>query len=538
MRLSLDLLGYSLSRKTEVHIYRRLETATSRKLRKGALGLGESYGRPVLALAEPGERTNAAINERSMAGRVVVLNADMLERLLATNGLAVDALYLCAGPAPEAWTKTGSVLKSHVISAPSETAGQLLNLVQETFDLFDCWESDLTRILLEGGGFQAILEASDPVMFHPLALQDNDFHLIAFSGMAREHGILEYFANGRSLTPEVVGNMVRGGAYARIVDNVDPYAFDLREVKGIALNLRHQGKFEGFLIVNVPEMDDALAAYYGGVLNVLGSYVSRLLDDRGRFESHWMTSNELRRLFASGLRGEPLDPISWRKALIDSGWSAGAAARVLCMCPEDASDGAIGYLKKAIDQKWPGVATVLQGDKLAVLASEEGLTRELDPPSGAELDLVFQELRIRIGASRPLRNSGNLETAFKEAEQAMGLAPIWDGIGTLVRFEEVTLEVLVGKAAEKLPVESLCLEALLELKRIDESSKTEYFNTVKAYLDSRLNAAAASRELNIQRSTFFYRLNRIKELTGLDVEKAESEQLTHIALSVWMLDRK
>ncbi len=535
MRLSLDMLGYSLSRKTEVHTYRRPESTSSRKLRKGPFASGRGFGRPMLAIAESFEYESVA-TKSNMAGRVVVLDADMLERLIAANALAADALYLCAGPAPETWLRADPNLKPCMMAAPSQTAAGLLNLAQETFDLFDCWESSLTGILLDGGGFQAMLEATDPVMFHPLALQDNDFHLVAFSNMARKHGILDYFANGRSLAPEVVGNMVRGGAYARIVDNMSPYAFDLREVSGIALNLRYQGKFEGFLLVNAPEMDDAMAAYYGDVLTVLGGYVNRLLDDRGRFESHWMTSNELRKLFASGLRGEPLDPTSWRKALIDSGWSADATTRVLCMGTENSSDGAMGYLKKAVDQKWPGVATVLQDDKLAVLTSEEALARELESPYGLELGQIFQELRVRIGASRVLHNSGNLEAAFKEAELAMGLAPIWDGIGALIRFEGVALEAIVGKAMEMLPLESLCDEALVELKRIDESSNTDYFSTVKTYLDNRLNAAAASRALNIQRSTFFYRLNRMKELTGLDLEKATSEQLVHIALSVWMLD--
>ena len=539
MRLSLELLGYSLSRKTGVRIHARVKPTPGRRPRRGSFASGEGFGRPVLATESSiGTGCAAASDVYSWSGRAVVLDSAALENMLSTNALAADALYLCAGTAPEAWFEMAPTSMPSLVEVPSENVSGLLNLVQGVFDLFDGWESSLKGILLDGGGFQAMLEATDSVMFHPLALQDSDFHLVAFSNMAREQGILEYFVDGRSLAPEVVGNMVEGGAYARIVDNRGPYTFDLREVRGVALNLRYQERFEGFLLVNVPEMDESLAAYYGDVLTVLGDYAGRLLGDRGRFESHWLTSNELRVMFLAGLRGEPLDPTSWSKALIDSGWRVDEAIRILCMRASDAAEGTIGYLKKAVDQRWPAAVAVLQGDELAVLASEGEISRHLVSPQESELGRVLQDLSIKVGASRRIWDCGDLRTAFAEAEQAAGLAPVWEGGVSLIRFENVALEVLVGKALETLPVKSLCDEALVQLAGIDEESHTDYLDTVRAYLDNRLNAAAAARALSIQRSTFFYRLGRIKELTGLDIEKADSEQLAHIALSVWMLRRK
>ena len=382
-----------------------------------------------------------------------------------------------------------------------------------------------------------MLEATDSVMFHPLALQDNDFHLVAFSNMAREQRILEHFANGGSLDPDVVSNMIRGGAYARIVDNQGPYAFDLREVRGIALNLRHRGRFEGFLLVNVPEMDDALAAYYGDVLTVLGGYAGRLLSDRGRFESHWLTSNELRKLFEAGLSGEPPDPTAWDKALIDSGWRADTDMRILCVSDGKSAHGAIGYLEKAINRRWPGAVAVSQGDSLAVLVNGDELARHLEDPFESRLDAVFHDLQVKVGVSRKVMGCGGLRTAFREAELAMGLAPVWSGGRGYLRLEDVALEVILSKALETLPARSLCDESLLQLEKIDATSQSEYVGTIKAYLDCKFNAAAAARTLGIQRSTFFYRLGRIRELTGLDVEKAEPSRLVHIALSYWLMGR-
>lgn len=49
MRLSLELLGYSLSRKTGVRIHARVKPTPGRRPRRGSFASGEGFGRPVLA---------------------------------------------------------------------------------------------------------------------------------------------------------------------------------------------------------------------------------------------------------------------------------------------------------------------------------------------------------------------------------------------------------------------------------------------------------------------------------------------------------
>ncbi len=74
--------------------------------------------------------------------------------------------------------------------------------------------------------------------------------------------------------------------------------------------------------------------------------------------------------------------------------------------------------------------------------------------------------------------------------------------------------------------------ALAELHAYDERHKTDLLETLRIYLESALNIADASRRLYIHRSTFLYRLDRIRELTGIDPDKPEER--FHLELSFYL----
>jgi DNA-binding PucR family transcriptional regulator len=51
----------------------------------------------------------------------------------------------------------------------------------------------------------------------------------------------------------------------------------------------------------------------------------------------------------------------------------------------------------------------------------------------------------------------------------------------------------------------------------DQTYHTDLLQTLRAYIFSGRNAAAASEQLHIHKSTFFYRMNKIAELLGADI---------------------
>ena len=80
----------------------------------------------------------------------------------------------------------------------------------------------------------------------------------------------------------------------------------------------------------------------------------------------------------------------------------------------------------------------------------------------------------------------------------------------------------------------VCSPKILALKAYDIQHHSEYCKTLETYLDTHLNAVQASQRLFIHRSTFLYRLDRIRELINIDFD--DSRQLFYLMLSFRLLE--
>lgn len=82
----------------------------------------------------------------------------------------------------------------------------------------------------------------------------------------------------------------------------------------------------------------------------------------------------------------------------------------------------------------------------------------------------------------------------------------------------------------------LCHEKLLDLQRTDREQNTEYMLTLRTYLEENLNATQAASLLFIHRSTFLYRLDKIKNIldSGLD----DPEEIFYLNLSFRLLEQE
>ena len=80
----------------------------------------------------------------------------------------------------------------------------------------------------------------------------------------------------------------------------------------------------------------------------------------------------------------------------------------------------------------------------------------------------------------------------------------------------------------------LCYEKLLDLQKSDKVQNTEYMKTLRVYLEHNLNTVQSAKALFIHRSTFLYRLERIKSILETDLE--DPDELFYLNLSFRLLE--
>ncbi|MFE9921795.1 PucR family transcriptional regulator [Streptomyces sp. NPDC005774] len=132
------------------------------------------------------------------------------------------------------------------------------------------------------------------------------------------------------------------------------------------------------------------------------------------------------------------------------------------------------------------------------------------------------------GIATPRFGLAGLGAAWDEASAAARAALAEPRLGPVARWSSIgpyrLLTALPRQAAPDPAVGPLLLPAHRELAR-----------TAETYLDHAGQAGRTSAELGIHRQTLYYRLSRIEQITGLDLDDGEARLLLHMALKAHRL---
>jgi DNA-binding PucR family transcriptional regulator len=87
-------------------------------------------------------------------------------------------------------------------------------------------------------------------------------------------------------------------------------------------------------------------------------------------------------------------------------------------------------------------------------------------------------------------------------------------------------------------VQSFYNETIARIVRYDLEHKTDLVGTLETYLNNNRSIAVTSEALFTHRHTIRYRLGRINDLTGLDVNKSEDQEKLGFGLKAMRLLRR
>jgi hypothetical protein len=127
------------------------------------------------------------------------------------------------------------------------------------------------------------------------------------------------------------------------------------------------------------------------------------------------------------------------------------------------------------------------------------------------------------GISSPRRGLHDLPTAWREATAAARAARADSRLGPVTEWAAIgPYRMLTALPAAEPPD-----PAVAPLLRTD---KSELAHTAEVFLDCAGQAGRSAAVLGIHRQTLYYRLSRVKKLTGLDLDNGEDRLLLHMAL--------
>ncbi len=136
---------------------------------------------------------------------------------------------------------------------------------------------------------------------------------------------------------------------------------------------------------------------------------------------------------------------------------------------------------------------------------------------------------ITLGIGRSYSGAEGIRHSFLEAEQAVAMGIQLFGTGSVTCFADLGIYRLLFSLKSTGELVSFFKANLGSLVDYDKKHDGELTQTLKVYLHHNAIADTA-RAIHVHRNTLLYRLSRIKEITGADLEDGETRLTLYLAV--------
>lgn len=151
-----------------------------------------------------------------------------------------------------------------------------------------------------------------------------------------------------------------------------------------------------------------------------------------------------------------------------------------------------------------------------------------------QIDAEYPKTHLIAGISGPAQTLDDWPQVYQEALQAMQLGQRLQ-MHQMVDFQSLGIYRLLGKLEDIPTVQEFTNQVIGPLVEYDEQHRSTLVQTIDEYFNHHGNISQTAEALFIHRNTLLYRLERIQELTGHNLNQANMRLALHLSLKLWQL---
>jgi sugar diacid utilization regulator len=205
--------------------------------------------------------------------------------------------------------------------------------------------------------------------------------------------------------------------------------------------------------------------------------------------------------------------------------------RMLAVAERSGRAAAPGSLAALVETEDPGDPAGSRHEVvLLVPGADDALAERVTGVVARELETHLPGFGYAVGRSRVAHDPVDIHRAANEALLAANVAE--GDERAVLAFEETGAYRLLLASMSEHPDElrRFFAETLEKVIAYDEQYATDLVTTVETYLDADGNVAGTAQRLFTHRHTIRYRLERVRELTGLDVGSSDGREKLSLGL--------
>lgn len=436
------------------------------------------------------------------------------------------------GEAPENYMKANC---DYVELSEDVDISEVVNTIQEAYDIYGKWEERLNNIINNGNDVQKLLDVTLPLLDNPIYLHDKDFHFVAHAevpGMPGGKDIYGIEKNGGRFSLKSINELKDTPDFEETFKTTRPtFHMDTGECPYIYDNVRINGEYWGRLFVD--ERNKSFAKGDFILIMILREKIEYVLSRQNghKLNGLKLIEEEIKRM----LDTESINFNVVESEMDNLGWDRNNSY----ICFQIRLD--------TIDIKLNTKVNICENIELKVNNSlvfpyrqcVVGLVyidgHEDEKKTLVKLAKYLQAFKLHVGISQIFGDFYEFQTYYKQTEIAIEYGIREQSDKWIHFFEEFSFAYMLDCCLGKFNPETFYPSGLVKIMDHDREKTTSYTDTLRVYLENDLSPARTMKELYVQRSTLLYRLERINEIADTNLKDPNTK--LHYMLAFALHDR-
>ncbi len=147
----------------------------------------------------------------------------------------------------------------------------------------------------------------------------------------------------------------------------------------------------------------------------------------------------------------------------------------------------------------------------------------------------LKDIDVQVGIGSAVNEISEIPQSYREAHDALDLGETLNGLASITAFSELGIFRLLRHVNDSSALLQFIPKSLKELLDYQQANQSDLLETLQTFLECNQNAAQTAKLLFVHYKTVVYRLERIKEITGMDFDDSEEMLSVRVGLKIYEL---
>ena len=402
---------------------------------------------------------------------------------------------------------------------------EIAQQVQNVFHKYYRWMFQTERMAAQGQPLDMLLEFLEKEWRIRSCIASRSMKIL---GITKSFGAAHDWVDmHRAVDLQTVNELVVDEEFQKASENTQTFLYmDTSANWYYCYNFFIAEQYEARLLADVAEQKN-----YGicELLNAFGDCISTYYQKNYGIDQAEDSRKKLKKLMHELWEGKKVGRGEIQKVLSDYHWESSNSYRLILFQFQEGAKAGIGqsYYRYQIEMLFPASLVLEEEGDYICVQNMSLLNKKED--ADKNMPYFLRETLCKAGISRIFTDFGNFKNYHPEAEPALILGMRVQPTKWSYRFADYVMEYMIEQCIRELTPQEVCHPALEILEKYDQKNDTCLVETLRVYLQQRHNVTHTAELLYIHRTSLLFRLDRIRQLTGLDLE--DYQTCLHLMLS-------